>query len=653
MRLLKKEIWKILLRQKVLFWLLVFAVIKILSVNFSNDIRPEYDTKEYRQFLEQYGGHINYKKNESFNECYKEMLSATESINNLEDEYIQGKISEKEYIEQLQKATMLKNEQSLIEQFNDKMVYASKNPKQHFIIHDYGWEEILTKENIDILLIVFIFLIMVPMFCSEYESEMQYLHLCSKFGRNKLIAIKIGVGIVIALGMSVFSSVTEYFYYWMNGGMSYGFAPVQSLAFFENSNLNCSLFQIWSQIVICRSLGAVFLSVMIFLVSIFLKRSLLCIVTNIVAVIIPICFSNISNLKYMIPLPTGLLYATGFFYPDQYNYNIPEDIESFSEIEKYISFPAFTSFQRNLIFGIVVFILIGMIALIFKGYNENIRVINARHIYERIKKIRVSRSISCMFLVSCMVFTMSGCVRERTLDDEKFARTMHVGDSKTDRYEFTVDGNNITAEEISTGKQFPVIRDVFEQLKGDDDSKLSLVTIENYLFYSKVEDDEWQIHRVNLENFEDSCVYTKEVNNSLECSYYLALVSADNYFVCDAQTQKTFYIDRNTGKWNSLGYIGFLTLGDYGNKIYYEDQNNHLIEYDICDETKKAYDEIILPSQYSTRNNGAAYYIEDDYCYYRNMLKDNYIYKYSFTDGSNVLYSKDKSISDIEIYEDN
>ena len=93
MRLLKKEIWKILLRQKVLFWLLVFAVIKILSVNFSNDIRPEYDTKEYRQFLEQYGGQINYKKNESFNECYKEMLSATESINNLEDEYIQGKIS--------------------------------------------------------------------------------------------------------------------------------------------------------------------------------------------------------------------------------------------------------------------------------------------------------------------------------------------------------------------------------------------------------------------------------------------------------------------------------------------------------------------------------------------------------------------------------
>ena len=73
MRLIKKEIWKILLRQKVLFWLLVFAVIKILSVNFSNDIRPEYDTKEYRQFLEQYGGQINYKKNESFNECYKEL----------------------------------------------------------------------------------------------------------------------------------------------------------------------------------------------------------------------------------------------------------------------------------------------------------------------------------------------------------------------------------------------------------------------------------------------------------------------------------------------------------------------------------------------------------------------------------------------------
>ena len=138
------------------------------------------------------------------------------------------------------------------------------------------------------------------------------------------------------------------------------------------------------------------------------------------------------------------------------------------------------------------------------------------------------------------------------------------------------------------------------------------------------------------------------MNDYLLCGYNLVLVSADYYFVCDSQTQKTFYIDRNTGKWTSLGYIGFLTLGDYGNKIYYEDQNNHLIEYDMCNETEKTYDEIVLPSQYSTRYESATYYIEDDYCYYINMLKDNYIYKYCFSDGSNVLYSKNKTIDDIE-----
>lgn len=648
MRMLVKEIWKILFKQKALFWLFAFAVIKILCIYFFNDIRPEYDTGEYRQFLEQYGGPVNSEKNESFKECYNKLLSATETINNLEDEYTQGKISEQEYIEQLQEATMLKNEQSMIEKFHDKMEYALEEPQKHFIIHDYGWEEILTKESIDILLIVFIFLIMVPMFCGEYESEMQYLHLCSRLGRNKLIAIKIGVGIVISLGMSLLSSVAEYMYYRINGGLLYGDAPVQSLSFFENSNLNCSLFRLWSQIVICRGLGAVYLCVMIFCVSVLLKRSLLCIVTNLVAVIIPICFSGISNLKYRIPLPTGLLYATGLFYPEQYDYYFPDEMESFSDIEKYISFPAITEVQRNLILAIVVFIIIGMIALIFKGYKENIKVINAGYFFESIKKMRISHNIGCLLLMGGMVFTMSGCVREGTLDDEKFSRTMHVYDCKTDKYEFMVEGNNITGVEISTGKQFPVIRDVFEQLKGDDYNNLSLVTIENYLFYSKFQNNEWQIHRVDLENFEDSCVYTKQVNDYLLCGYNLVLVSSDYYFVCDSQNQKTFYIDRNTGKWTSLGYIGFLTLGDYGNKIYYEDQNNHLIEYDMCNETEKTYDEIVLPSQYSTRYESATYYIEDDYCYYINMLKDNYIYKYCFSDGSNVLYSKNKTIDDIE-----
>ena len=221
MRLLKKEIWKILFHQKALLWLVIFAIIKLLSVNLMNDTRPEYDGAEYRQFLKQYGGQLDDDKQKSFDECYKNLRLASKNIDDLEDDYAQKKISEKEYLKQLKIQNKIKNQQSLIEQFNDKMIYANKNLQKHFIIHNYGWEEILTRENLDIVLIVFIFVIMIPIFCSEYESEMQCLQLCSRYGRNWLITIKLAIGIIIATGMSIFSSASEYIFYRLNGGMIY------------------------------------------------------------------------------------------------------------------------------------------------------------------------------------------------------------------------------------------------------------------------------------------------------------------------------------------------------------------------------------------------------------------------------------------------
>lgn len=648
MRLLKKEIWKILFHQKALLWLVIFAIIKLLSVNLMNDTRPEYDGAEYRQFLKQYGGQLDDDKQKSFDECYKNLRLASKNIDDLEDDYAQKKISEKEYLKQLKIQNKIKNQQSLIEQFNDKMIYANKNLQKHFIIHNYGWEEILTRENLDIVLIVFIFVIMIPIFCSEYESEMQCLQLCSRYGRNWLITIKLAIGIIIATGMSIFSSASEYIFYRLNGGMIYGDAPVQALEFFDSSNLNCSLNELWQIVVISRCVGTIFLCITIYAVSILLKRSLLSIVANLLILIIPICFSNVSNLKYVIPLPTGLIYATGLFYPNQYDYNIPDDIESFSDIQKYISFPEFSTFQRNLVFGTVFLVMLVLVVLIYRGYKEKIHITNISQLSEKLAKKKL-RSFSCIILAGCMLLTMSGCVRQRPTDDEKFSRIMHANANKTDEYEFDIDEANITAKEVSTGKQFTIIRDVFEQLDANENFvNLAMVVIENYLFYSKLEENEWQIHRVSLKDFEDKCVFTKELTEDALGGYYINLVSAENYFAVDVMSQKTYCIDRNTGEWTLMGNVGSITLGDYGNKAYYENQDNQLVEYDIHSGKEKIFEDIVLPSRYSMKGSMETYYIDDDFCYYINNLQNNYMYKYSFKDGSNVLYSKDKTIADLQ-----
>jgi hypothetical protein len=437
----------------------------------------------------------------------------------------------------------------------------------------------------------------------------------------------------------------EYLYYMANGGMEYGYAPVQSLAFFEESTLNLSLSGLWGCIVVCRAVGAIFLCLMIYFVSICVKRSLLSVVTNAALLVIPVCFSNVANWKYLLPLPTGLLYATGYFFPDIYDYRIPDDMESFSEIEKYVSFPAFTQGERVVVFSFILIIMVVLVFLIFAGFLGKCRRVGRgnrdnRHPASR-RPAAKKKKFLCLIMLPAAMSLMTGCVCEQPADDETFSRNMYVCESTTDRYSFSAEEANIMAEDLETGETFPVLRDVFLRVSADEDdeSRLSLFATENYLFYSKFEGNEWQIHRVRLTDFEDTCTYTTEVEDADACSYYLTQVSAENYFLSDALSQESFYINRKTGKWTSLGIVGFLTLGDYGKTVYYEDKNSRLTAYDVDTQEKTVYDDLVLPSPYSTRTGGSSYYIEGDYCYYRNMLDNDYIYRYCFSDGSNKLYS--------------
>jgi hypothetical protein len=220
------------------FLIVFFVLLKAGSLFFLCDARPEYDSTEYRIYLEQFGGRSDEEKQDAFDEIYQKLLSASGNINDLEDDYAQGQISQKEYLEQLSQVTKYKNEESVIKTFREKMVYASEDEQKHFVIHDYGWTQLLTEEHPDFLLVVLLFLLMVPVWCREYETEMYYLQLCSRNGRTRLTAVKIVMGSIMAVLLSLAFSLMEYLYYMANGGMEYGYAPVQSLAFFYESSLN-------------------------------------------------------------------------------------------------------------------------------------------------------------------------------------------------------------------------------------------------------------------------------------------------------------------------------------------------------------------------------------------------------------------------------
>lgn len=75
-------------------------------------------------------------------------------------------------------------------------------------------------------------------------------------------------------------------------------------------------------------------------------------------------------------------------------------------------------------------------------------------------------------------------------------------------------------------------------------------------------------------------------------------------------------------------------LGEYGNKVYYQNYENHIAVYDLRTKDTLVYEEVNLRSDSSIKNS-AQYCICGKYCYYTNILDNDYIYRYDFETGEN------------------
>ena len=625
MRMMCKEMHKFFVRQKAFFWIFIFIGIKIFSMWYSLDTDKTESMMSYDTYLEKLGGRLNEEKAEYITGCYNRLNEAAKDINDLEDCYEQGYITKEIYLQQLNGISEIKKEQETIRLFYNKYQYALENPKERYIVDEHGWEELLTKERIDYLLVVLLFLITVPVFCMEYETEMNYLHLCSKNGRTKLTVIKIILLLVVSGILSFIFNLIEFLLYKHAYGMNFGYAPIQSLSFFKESHYTLTFLQVWKLIMVSRILGTVFLSLMIMAVSVIVRKNLLSIIVNALLVIIPVILSDNAKLKYLLPLPTGLLYGTGYFFPDIYDYQFVEQKVEMG-VEKYVSFSSFTRHRLYLLlilFVTVMCVLMGVIVWKYTG----------------LKLLNIKRKNVAVFLVFCMTTVgMYGCsdVDDR-ISEEFYKNSYSTSASITQQYYFYVDGSKIIGQDMETGESFSVIRDVFEQQSSDSGYMISIFTTDKYLYYAKDGENRIQIFRVDLTDFSEKCLYNKSYDFSAgERFWDLIFVSKENFFVHDSVSGCYFYISRRSGKWSSLGNVGFLTLGEYGDKVYFVNSNSQLVEYQINTGEEAVYSEINLRSPYSVKSS--SYYIFDGYCYYTNMLEHDYIYRYCFETGTNELF---------------
>lgn len=633
MRMLAAEMRKFFIRQHALLAILVFFVLKLLSMYYLSTQVEAKDWESYDFYLEKLGGALDEEKEQFIITSYQELNDVYKNINDLEEQYEQEEISETAYLEQLQQITQVKQAETQIKVFYNKYQYALKNPQTHYIVDENGWTQLLTEEHLDYLLILLLFFIAVPVFCNEYETEMNYLQLCSKNGRLQLVVIKIITLTALALVLSLASSLIEFFSYRALYGLSFEDAPIQSLAFFEESNSSLSLIELWRWITASKMVGTVFLTIMILAVSVILHKSLLSLIVNALLLVIPSILSNVGKLKYQLPLPTGLLYGTGYFFPNQYNYEVSYETAT---VEKYVSVSAFTKQELSILailFFAMICLLLGLIVWNYLGIKQRNRF-----------KLR----IISIFLIPTLLLNLSACSFFDNAEEEFYQNSYTATIAFTDRYCFQIEMmNQILCRDLQTGEEFEILRDVFEQQSFN--FYLSMFVTNSYLYYLKdIDSSKIEIYRVNLQDFSEEYLYGKSYVNDIfseHINYILSFVTEESFFIYDSGNFEKYSIDRQTGKWERLNINTVGTLGDYGNTIYYQNNDNHIVAYDIHSKEETVYEAITLRSPYSVNTDNSSF-IYGNAFYYTNMLDHNYIYRYCFDTGENTLFLNQNELVD-------
>ena len=212
--------------------------------------------------------------------------------------------------------------------------YAKENPSRRYLMDERGWNTILTHDNANFLLLLCLLALCVPVFCGDYSCQMDQLLRSCRNGREQLARGKLSIMVAAAALVTLLFQGVQLLTVGLAaglGGISY---PLQSLSFFEASPYMLTIGQAYGVVVLCRVAGAAWFAVVIALISVSCRKTVLTIFAGISVSLLPHLFGG-GFLKYVLPLPAGLLAGTGYLWG---TLTEPRFNADFSEIKDVVVF---------------------------------------------------------------------------------------------------------------------------------------------------------------------------------------------------------------------------------------------------------------------------------------------------------------------------
>ncbi len=572
---MKYEFYKLFLKRKAWLLILIFMGLRLITVflqpNYVRDYKMEMYRDTYMEHMKVLEGKLTDEKAAYISEQNSEIQKLLNQDTSVES-YINGDISEEEFNERYRQRNTGYQRQNEFEVINERYRSVLNNPERVYFIYSNGWTALIGNENIDFVLLILLMLLIVPMICNEFSTDMYPVLRTTPNGGMRLFASKFAVGMITAVLCAILFFAEECLYFAAMFGLPNGSFPLQSLAPFEASPYQISIYGAATLTLVNRCFGAIYMTALLLCLSAVLRRSLSAIFLGTISILLPLVLLSQSTMKYLFPTPLGFLLSSGLL---RGTYAVTPFS---SQIVTITPKQYFTTAVVTL--GIIVLLfLIGMCAFTGKAIPKK------------------SKAVACLLMLP--VFMTGCCDISSEPDFSGFVYDKWTYQPVSNKFSVVRDENNVACLSYANGDaNIPLIRDCFTDSSDFGLAVMSFIDGETVYYLNQYRNFHYEIIALNTNDFSQRCVHEVEWSDNVEemdmlfgLGFYLPKKMQqdeliDSFFVHDDQ----LFLSKSSGiYWYDLHSDGEVCIydGKANNlaftcgSVYYMDEVLDVYRYDI------------------------------------------------------------------------
>lgn len=586
------ELQKLLFRHKLLHLMFGFQIIAFIM--FALNDKPanadiENNLEGYTYYINQTEGKITEKTSQFFEKTSQDYAAMESEFQTIYQKVSCGEITIDECRERIEELNLcLERKKGFLVLF-EQYAEAKENITNRYLLNTNAWDALLSKESLDVPLVIFTMIIACVCFGVEIYSEMDILLRSSQRGERKLGLFKLFVVIMLSVISVVLEHLIRIAFLQVKYGFTHGEYPLQSLNFFKEYTGAVSLFEAGLGIFFWKVLGCTMWCIIISAFMVLFRKYSFTMVASIAGLILTYIGISPAHIKYCLPGPLGALLGTGFYKGSSYNVSeyCGEKIYTFIQLSGKI---------KAIILGIdILLILMLSIYVIYKYSNCWSPIIHLK-----------KKTVSCIAVFLIGVSIMTGCAREDKTNTCIF-NFANSANYETEKYllydEFKNLQTYVMVRDKNTGETTELVKDPYRENK---EIVNAFYADRQYAYYLEMtrdkegkymvnEYDEISLVRVCLEDFSSKKLFSCSIKTTTGDIFGINKHKNENYDLLGLSSffvyENTFYfmtidgevyaVNLMTGNRKLLFTCDGISLSFCNGAFYYTDTVSRLTEYKV------------------------------------------------------------------------